>query len=173
VKFDDVVESALMNDTHKFNHVAKQFRIEQEQCGKKLLEIFKNPRSSNFNRCSAAYYLGELRFAAAANDLAADISLNLDMTRIKIKDLPLVSGRPAMDALIMIGIPSVPAIIQNLASSVDEEVRKRSAHVLIEIEGDPEIAKFILRRAVAKQSDKEKQARLNDAMEAIASGSYK
>lgn len=116
----------------------------------------------------AAYLLGEYRFPQAANSLARVIALK-DKVRstMKRKSEWLWDRYPAMEALIKIGNPSIPAVIRNLEESDDAEVRDLSLKVLQHIETDSEVAQLRLRRASEAQANPEKKARLQSGLQAL------
>jgi hypothetical protein len=73
-----------------------------------------------------------------------------------------------IDALIAIGNPSIPAMIRNLADSDDARVRELSLQVLTRIDGDKDISKLRLQRALKTGKDSQKQARLQAALKSLA-----
>jgi hypothetical protein len=62
--------------------MANSFDIQQKQFADKLLEIFKNLKSNHFNRCSAAYCLGEMRVAEVSETLAVAVTLKFVLSSI-------------------------------------------------------------------------------------------
>jgi hypothetical protein len=141
-----------------------------------LLDILKSKKTSNLNQCASAYYLGEIRNPESANALADLISLRLDVSKINLIGLPEILQKigeyPAMNALIKIGNPSIPAVIRNLAESDDAKVRELSLKILYRIDGDKDIVKLRLQKALAAQKDSQKQARLQSALKALAETSF-
>ncbi|MGH7976621.1 MAG: HEAT repeat domain-containing protein [Limisphaerales bacterium] len=165
----------IMSSTHTYNiyvfeQVADEFKSERNQLGTELIKTFSNLHLINLNRCAAAYYLGEMRFTGAVEDLASGIALRFDRSRIQLDYLIKIdiSEYPAMDALIKIGNPSIPAVIRNLAESDDAQVRKLSLQVLYRIDGDKDIVQLRLQKALKVETDSQKQARLQSALKALA-----
>ncbi len=114
---------------------------------------------------SIAFLLGLHRMGQAVQDLSKHIALTnrplLDDDR-----RPLIGEYPVVDALIRIGGPAIPEMIKNIETSDDEKVRELSAKVIRYVDG-PEIARFRLQKAMEKQSDPGKKARLKAAMDGI------
>jgi hypothetical protein len=117
-----------------------------------------------------------MRVADAVDLLADDITLLFDRTRLPLMkhlvNIDIISEHPAMEALIMIGNPSIPAMIRHLEESDDIQVRDLSLKVLYRIEGDKDIVQLRLQKALAVQKDSHKQARLQLALKAIGGASF-
>lgn len=117
----------------------------------------------------AAYLLGEYRFPQAADGLARRITLEDKIRSTGQRSCEWFWDRyPAMEALIKIGIPSIPALIGNLEESDDATVRKLSLKVIYSIERDKEITTLRLQRALDTQKDSEKRARLQSALKSLS-----
>jgi len=144
------------------NYNAECSRFETE-----LLNIFRDAKSSDLQRCEAAFYLGEMHDAGAVNDLAGNILL---IPGGETSDrLSLLSFAPIpADALVKIGIPSIPAIVRNLAENDNADVRSLSLKVLYRIEGDKDIVQLRLLKAITAQKDSNKTARLQAALKSLA-----
>src|ERR1700733_8301292 len=82
--FEGVIASADARDLQTFGKVGNSFDTEFKRFQKELLNIFCGPKSSNLQKCSAAYYLGETRSPEALEALAASITLELDFTHYKM-----------------------------------------------------------------------------------------
>jgi HEAT repeat protein len=108
-----------------------------------------------------------MRAIEAVEPLASKITLKFDISHLLIQELPVIPGHPAMEALIQIGNPSIPAVIRNLADSDDAEIRDLSLKALYRIEGDKEIAQLRLQKAMATEKDSQKQARLQAVLKAL------
>ena len=76
--------------------------------------------------------------------------------------------RPAMDALVKIGSPSIPALIRNLAGSDNANVRELSLRALNQIDGDKDIVQLRLQKAMNAQIDSARKARLRSAQKSLA-----
>ena len=92
------------------------------------------------------------------------IFLQYDTSAELIKGLPPILGHPAVEALIKIGNPSIPAVIRNLAESDDAKVRELSLKVLKSIDGDKDISQLRLQKAFKAETASQKQARLQAAL---------
>jgi hypothetical protein len=131
-----------------------------------LLEIFNNSKSYIFRpKCYAAYYLGVLRASEAVDSLAAQIKIRGYEHGL---EEPVGGYEPAVDALVAIGNPSIPAVIRNLAESDDAKVRELSLQVVTRIDGDKDISQLRLQKALKAETDSQKQARLQAASKALA-----
>jgi hypothetical protein len=160
---NDVIASTHAN-LQTFDKVSDNFHAQRKQLCMELIGILNDPKSSNLSQCEAACYLGEMRMSEAADDLAAKITLRLDLRHIIILHLPAISASPVTDALVKIGNPSIPAVIRNLAESDDAKVRELSLKVLYRIDGDKDIVRLRLQKALKAETDSTKQARLQAAL---------
>ena len=113
----------------------------------------------------AAYLLGEYRFSKATKTLAKNISWE-DKVRPNTERGSewFWDHYPAMEALIKIGTPSLPAVIRNLAESDDAKVRELSFMVLNRIEGDRDIVQLRLQKALKAENEPQKKTRLQAAL---------
>ena len=122
-------------------------------------------------RFCSAYLLGLYRYSYAAGSLARKIT----MENTKLKDNERMARwqqYPAVEALIRIGKPSVPAMLRNLESSSDKHVRGLSARVIFYVEG-AQIGRLIVENAIAKEDDPVKKKNLEEALPLIKGGEYK
>jgi hypothetical protein len=76
---------------------------------------------------------------------------------------PLWEQYPAMEALITMGKPSVPAAIELLAADKNDLRRNLAVKVIRYVEG-ADVAEFVLQRAEAKESDASRKSMLSDAL---------
>lgn len=120
-----------------------------------------NPKEVNI---SIAFLLGVNRMEQAASHLSRLITLEADI--VEHSREPLWGRYPVVEALIRIGNPAIPEMIKNIEVSDDEKVRELSTRVIRYIDG-PEIAKVRLEKAMKKQSDEVKKAKLQHALESI------
>jgi HEAT repeat protein len=119
------------------------------------------PKEAIFN---VAYLLGLYRMEKSVGSLSKFISLKNDTL---LSDRESAWGQyPVAEALIKIGHPSIVPMIENLETSDDELVRKLSVQVILYVE-DPEVTKFIIERAIKKQTDEKKQHRLQSALKFV------
>jgi hypothetical protein len=148
------------------DRAVRNFAEDRQKLIRELLNTFNNPNASNFNRCTCALYLGEMRAADAASALAPAISLELD-PHVDIKGVMLAQYDPALNALVKIGSPAIPALIRNLAESGDAKVRTLSLKALHQIDNDNDIVRLRLGKALKAESDPQNQSRLRVALKAI------
>ncbi|HVM61681.1 MAG TPA: HEAT repeat domain-containing protein [Verrucomicrobiae bacterium] len=117
-------------------------------------------------RCRAAYLLGEYRLPGATAKLSQAITLEANP---RLNDRQWFWDRyPAAEALARIGSPSIPAMTRNLEESDDKLARDLSLKVLCSVEGDKEVVKLRLQRALDAQKDAKKQARLQSALKSLS-----
>jgi HEAT repeat protein len=163
----NVIAAVVADDYRLFDQACYQNLSEKEQAAHQFLVIFKDPASSNFKRCAAAYYLGELSNKNAINDLASSISLafKYDVDSLRI---PAFAGYPAMDALVKMGSSSIPALIRNLTESKDTLVQDLSLQAIIRIDNDRDISQLRLQKAIKSETDLQKQTRLQSALASLA-----
>lgn len=166
IRPEDIITSVHAGHLQGFQVVAVPFADERNRLGNELLNVLRADRS-NLNRCAAAHYLGELRFAEAANDLAAQITLDIKLTD-DLDGMPVLPRPVAMTALIRIGVPAIAPVIRNLETSDDAKVRELSLKVLRQIDGDKDIVQLRLQKALDAQKDPEKKARLQAALKSLA-----
>ncbi|MGH7976327.1 MAG: HEAT repeat domain-containing protein [Limisphaerales bacterium] len=164
VTVEDIIASVQANNPDAVDGVAWKLHNEHKQLVEKLLNIFKNAKSSNVERCAAVYYFGDLKISEAVDALAANITLSFNEP---VDHLSIVMGASSVNALIEIGSPSIPPLIRNLAESDDVQVRKLSLEVLYQIDGDKDITQLRLQKALKAEKNSQKQARLKSALKAL------
>lgn len=136
---------------------------------RELVQIFKDQTAANGARACAANCLGELQMQDAVNDLAPQVGFlfTQPLYVYHLNDMPEFEQFPVQQALIKIGIASVPALIGNLVQSDDAQVRKLSLEAIYRIEGDKDIVQIRLQKAAKAETDAKKQARLQAALKAL------
>jgi hypothetical protein len=167
IKPGDIITSARATDVdykHQVEDVAIRYAKERRQLIGELINILVDPKSSNLDQCTAAYYLGEMRASEAVSALANKITINLDIDRLDLHALPIIGENCAMEALIKIGNSSIPALIQNIAVSDAANVREMSLKALYRIESDKEIVQLRLQKALQTETNAQKQAHLESAL---------
>jgi hypothetical protein len=127
-------------------------------------------RANGYTKIAAAYLCGLYRAERTAPDLAAIIDLRDDR-----RDDPGTIGfwgeYPVQDALIRIGLPSVPPLVKNLATSDKELVRSLSISTLDHILGK-RLARCALEEAAsdpAFSSSRDALSRISEAEHLIDS----
>ena len=111
-----------------------------------------------------AYLLGIYRMERAVSELSRYIAVRNDKFDPNVYlQMSLYGEYPIAEALTLIGNPSVRPMLDNLEASDDATVRKLSARVIVIVEGR-EIAKVVLEKAIEKQRDDAKKARLKAAI---------
>lgn len=148
--------------------------VHRQEIIRGLISILNDPQSKNSSKRSAAYYLGELRAAEAADDLATNITLNANspVTGTLYEMEAEWNGAAAESALCKIGAPAIPALIRNLSTNDDQKVRLASLWVLCRIEGDKDIVQLRLQKALKAEKDPQKTARLQGALDELPGMKY-
>jgi hypothetical protein len=75
---------------------------------------------------------------------------------------------PAVEALVRIGSPAIPAVMQNLTELDDKKIKDLSLKVIVAIDRDKDITQLRLKKAIAAQSDAVKKARLQSALQTLS-----
>ncbi len=159
---DQIKALERLND-REFEALAVQMYNDQQEIQTSLLNQLGS--SNKEARCRAAFLLGEYRFPRAASKLAQIINLEAD---IRSNPSEWFWGQyPAFEALVKIGNPSIPPVTRNLEDSDDVLVRNLSLKVLYYVDGDKEVVKLRLQRALDAQKDPAKQARLQFALKSL------
>jgi HEAT repeat protein len=151
--FEQVVVSIRANGeaSERVRQISYDYRVRLKEFSVELLEILNDPKAPNLNRCMAAHYLGEMRSVEAIDALVANMTLELDLRKLMVGGLPLVSGRPAQDALINIGSPAMLALMRNLEQADDAKVRAWTLLAIYRIDKDKDIVQLRLRKAFDSQ----------------------
>jgi len=163
MSYEIIMASVRANDIGAFEKAANNVYVERQRLCRELIGVLQDAKSSNLQKCSAAYYLGEMRMSDAVAALADHITLRSDASGSLIKRLPVMKEYPAVEALIRIGKPSTRQMIQNLEERSDSLVRELCARVIRDVEGY-DFARIIIQAAIAKQSDTGKKERLQAAL---------
>jgi PBS lyase HEAT-like repeat len=166
----EIIASVRATQLEDFENIAGKLKNERLALGTSLIAVLADRRALNLTRCAAAYYLGELRLQNAAPALLANLTLKFDASHIIVKHLIQIDilGNPAADALVKIGAPAVPNLIQNLEANDDTDIRRLSLGALCRIEGDKGVVRFRLETQAAAESDFQKQARLQQCLKMLA-----
>ena len=163
---DDIIVAVRADNLIVFDVALSNWLGERGRFNNELLGIFKDPKSSNLSRSASAYYLGDQHVLEAVDPLATDITLQPII--LSQEEISPLHGLVAVDALVKIGTPSIPAMIRNLEQSDDYVVRILSLRVIYRIEGDKDIVQMRLEKALVTQSDSKKKARLQSAIHALS-----
>jgi len=99
-----------------------------------LMEVFMSETVPESSKCTAAYLLGELRFAGAAGILTFNISLR-GPKNPGAKCAVDYDTYPAAAALINIGKPAVAPLLDAIVHDFPDEVLRLCVVVLVKIEG--------------------------------------
>jgi HEAT repeat protein len=117
---------------------------------------------SKERKIAAAYLLGRYRMQDAVPYLAKEIALEAKI--VPTDKVGLWDAYPAVEALVKIGNPAIPAMIANIEATDDKTVRELSARVIRHVE-TPRVARFVIELAIEKQQDPGKKKNLHDALQ--------
>lgn len=126
-----------------------------------LLRQLGTSQSKNV-QAAAIYMIGRHRLSGGVRDLIQRIDFEAAW-QSPTKSLPLWERYPAMEALITIGLPSVPPAVELLASDTNDLRRELAVKVIRQVEG-PDVSVFILERAYANEGDANRKAMLKEAL---------
>jgi len=124
--------------------------------------------NSNPQKFAAAYLIGLYRMERAVEDLSEVITIE-DSTVNTEKHKLLWSKHPAVEALIRIGNPAVPKMLELIQQNSDPKVRDFAARVILDVDG-AEVGEFRLVKAIESQRDVEKKDRLKNAIQFFRNG---
>ena len=143
---------------------------QRQQIIQALLKVLNEPKSSNWAKRYAAYYLGQIHAVEAIDSLAAQITLRPPYPiggSLAFRESEF-NGSPAFSALIHIGNASIPDLIRNLAESDDIETKRLSILAIFQIDGDKDISQLRLQKTLKAETNSQRQARLQEALKALA-----
>ncbi|MBC8471624.1 MAG: hypothetical protein H8D56_19350 [Planctomycetes bacterium] len=126
-----------------------------------LLKHIGTSESKNV-QAAAIYLIGRHHLSGGVHELVQRIDFSPGGQPMRGPE-PLWEQYPAMEALINIGLPSIPATLELLATETIN-LRRYLAVKVIRYATDAEIAKFILERAWKNESEPARKANLQDAL---------
>jgi hypothetical protein len=155
-KLTDKERAALVDNNDKNLQQTQETLIEALRSGDGEVKLY------------AAYLLGSYRFSKAAESLARNVSLQDKVRPTKARTRQWFwDSYPALEALIKIGSPAIPAVITNLTQNDDAEVRRLSLKALRHIDRDDDIVGLRLQKALDAQLDATAKARLQLALDSL------
>jgi HEAT repeat protein len=132
----------------------------------KVLISFVDPvnakKYSDETRCASAYLLGEFRAIEAVPVLSQDL---VDEPGPKNTLRTDRYTAPVWTALVRIGRPAVPAMIENIEASDDRILRKKSLDVLYHVLGGKRRVLELLTKLQGKTKDRSKIQRVQSAIQ--------
>jgi hypothetical protein len=170
-----LIKTAGLGDHARFSVLCHEDEVRRRGSIRELIGVLDDPKAGDAARAFAAYYLGRLHAAEAAESLASHITLSLESKDPGHHQWAEMDywAIPAMSALCSIGNPAIPALVKNLAMSDDAAVRERSLKALSLIEGDKEIVQLRLEKALKGETDARKRERLQAALTILAGPAYR
>jgi len=127
-----------------------------------LKQILANSASKKEVTIAAVYLAGLYRLGDTVSELAKIIFLE-EHERIQ-KSEALWGQFPVVEALIKIGNPSVPKMLELIQESSDPKTRKLAATVILHIETES-VGAFILQKKMDTQTDAAQKERLGAAIQ--------
>lgn len=142
---------------------------EDERRNKLLTELVYalDTDPSRHVQSGAIYLIGRHRLSPGAEELVRRIDFDTGQPERRISPMPLWGQYPAIEALIAIGRPVVPHLMELLGTESSATRRDLAIRVLVGVE-DQDIADLIIRRAQAAEADSGKRAKLKDALARLA-----
>jgi hypothetical protein len=136
--------------------------VERIKLTKELVRILNSATSSSEDKCAAAYLIGLFQIQEGINALIK--SFLLGNKAALEPDLITAEGAwPAQKALIRIGEPAIPAVIEFIESATNTLQLNRASGVILYIKGQKEGAEF-LKQAITEQTDSKKKENLKAAL---------
>jgi hypothetical protein len=125
-----------------------------------LLKQLNSPKSEE-HQISVIYLLGLYRMEGAVRDLANLITLEAKV-RIQKREW-LWDQYPVVEALVKIGRPAIPAMLENIKAAKGEKVTELSIKVIQHVE-TLAIAKMILQEVIDKEKDQKKKKNIKESL---------
>jgi hypothetical protein len=142
-------------------------QVDQQRQELLLLLLKHLDTSSSINvKAAGIYLMGRHRLSDGVEELIRRIDFDAG-ENLLFGALPLWDRYPAMEALIHIGQPAVPAAVELLAADMNDLRRDLAVKVVRYVE-DGDVAGFILNRAHAAETDPNRKANLQDAIDRLA-----
>ena len=126
-----------------------------------LIDPANATRYSDQTRCAGAYVLGELRAEEALPVLSRALA---DEPGRKMWSRPSRYDAPVWNALVKIGRPAVPAMIENLETSDDTRLQRKSLDVLNHVLGGKRRLMELLAKLEKRTEDKETRRRIGECI---------
>ncbi|OGP79421.1 MAG: hypothetical protein A2V86_01765 [Deltaproteobacteria bacterium RBG_16_49_23] len=168
-----MIEKQVMELMKNLDTLDERSRMEllsqvDQQRQELLLILLKHlDTSSSINvKAATIYLMGRHRLSEGIEELIRRIDFDAG-ENLLLSALPLWDRYPAMEALINIGQPAVSAAIELLATDMNDLRRDLAVKVVRYVE-DGEVAGFILTRAHAAETDPNRKANLQDAINRLA-----
>ena len=136
--------------------------VERVKLTKELTQILNSEKSSNEDKCAAAYLIGLFRLKDGIKALIKNILL-WNKAALEPDLTPAEGTCPAQNALIKIGEPAIPEIMTLIESTQDPYTLKYGAEVILFLKGQEEGAQF-LKQAMAEQTDSKKKENLKASL---------
>jgi hypothetical protein len=127
-----------------------------------LLKHLSTSESLNV-KAASIYLIGRHRLNNGVNDIVKVIDLDMG-EKLRKGPLPLWDRYPSVDALINIGLPAVPPVLDLLASE-DDVTRRELALKVMRYLQTPELGSFFLQQFILVEKDPEKKSRLQTALD--------
>lgn len=136
--------------------------VERIKLTKELVQILNSEKPSSEDKCAAAYLIGLFQIREGIRALIDNFLLG---NKAALEpDLVTAEGSwPAQKALIRIGEPAVPAVMEFIESATNSLQLNRASAVILSIKGQEEGAEF-LKQAIAEQADNKKKENLKAAL---------
>ena len=159
---ETVMESVgklLSRDARSRNHAVDGILQDRKLTIEKLIPLIDPANTENYTdetRCAAAYLLGELRAVEAVPGLSRALADEPGPKLIKDGSRFYV---PVRTALVKIGRPAVPVMIENIETSDNRIVRIKSMDVLVRVLGGKRRVLELMDKLEARAAGNEQKIR--------------
>ena len=145
--------------------VVREILAQREALVRELIARVDPANSGTYNyqaEAAAAYLLGEMRAAEAAPVIAKALA-EIPVPEVSADYDPLAA--PFFSALVKIGRPSVPPMIEIIESTDDKNVRRQAVMIVIHVLGGDRHMFELLDKLKARSADAEKTKRIETTIE--------
>lgn len=156
----EILAGLSNTDAEEAEQVSSQLSVERAELEAQLIRQLNSPKPKQ-QQVVIAYLLGLYRMDNAVRPLTRVITLE---TEPKLhRRLPAITRHPAAQALLRIGMPSIPAVMERLETTEDAQVVELGTWVIDRILGR-ELGEMAIKHAIDKQTDRDKRKRLEEAL---------
>ncbi|MCH7559628.1 MAG: hypothetical protein IIB56_19555 [Planctomycetes bacterium] len=161
----DQIEGLLSQDSRTRDQAVDSISQDRSAIINELIPLIDPANSEKYNdgtRCIAAFLLGKFRAVEAVSVLSQ--ALANEPEQIAISDISRYDA-PVWIALVRIGRPAVPAMIENIETSDDRILRIKSLDVLNHVLGGKRRVLELLTKLKVQAKDRSKVQRVQSAIQ--------
>jgi len=144
---------------------ASAIRSAYAHASKQAIDVLEKERVDMDRRQPSIKVIGYLRDPAAVPILCREIELRTSVEILigELRNVTIGDWYPAAGALAKIGKPAIRQCLWELTKENSDQRRECFCWVVGAVEG-PEVGRFVLMLAIAKETDAERKARLQEAV---------